>query len=302
MDELYSKIIDLLEDEDRIPEAVFREDTYAAQANWDDWGRRYRPAPKTLQADGSPSETPSHDVRAIDATNVLILPVGTRTEAVKALRAVSEQGEAPHLGAAKQAELSHFDRFLIIFQDLCDMPQAVTPARRIATNPSTRSDLKGSVSITHDVTLKWASLSNIRYRMLLGFLGHRLRAGAHHLKAVQDRETMLIHRVFAEMYNLKTLSNLLMQMPVQAEATPEGLKAGPPFEMPYDVRMPFSEADTWRFHRELVQAALALSQELLQTCDLGKTYLRTQIDIDKKTLSWIEAILAGQGATQGGDR
>ena len=302
VDEIYRQIIDLLEDDSRIDDSAFREESYAAQANWDDWGRRYRPAPKTLQADGSPPDKDTTDLRSVNATNVLIMPVGTRTEAVKALKAVSEQGEAPHLGAAKLQELSHFDRFLILYQDLCDGKGGDTPARAAATNPSTRADMAESTVITDPVTLKWATLANIRYRMLLAFLGHRLRSGAQHKVAVQDRETMLIHRVFAEMYNLKTLSTLLMEMPLSHDGGPGGPRAGPPFEVPYDLRMPFSEADTWRSHKDLVQAAIDLSEELLEESDRGQRYLRTQLGIDRQTIDWIDAILAGIGVPQREDR
>ncbi|WP_295317477.1 ferritin-like domain-containing protein [Roseobacter sp.] len=303
VDVIYSEIIDLLKDEDRIPDSVFQEDTYSAQANWDDWGRRYRPAPKMLTADGSPAEKQAKDdIQTVNETNMLVMPVGTRTEAIKALQLVSEQGEAPHMGTAELEEISHFDRFLVIFQDLKEMGDDFRPARDVASNPSVRKDVDGSTQITHPRTRSWAKFANIRYRMLLAFLGHRLKSGAKHKVPVQDRETMLIHRTFAEMYNIKTVSNLLMQMPLGASGEDAARFAGPPFETPFDLRMPYSEVETWMLHRELVKAAIRQATELLDASDDDDTaaaYLRTQLPIDRQTLAWTEAILSGLGVTKG---
>ena len=303
VDVIYSKIIKLIEDEDRIPDSTFREDTYAAQADWDDWGRRYRPAPRMLLADGSPSDEPPNDnLFEANETNMLVMRVGTRTEAIKALQIVSEQGEAPHMGTEQLEELSHFDRFLFIFQELRKMGKDFRPARDVASNPSIRSDIPNSTPITHPRSLGWARFANIRYRMLLAFLGHRLKSGAKHKLPVQDRETMLIHRTFAEMYNIKTVSNLLMQMPLGESGEDAKRYAGPPFEIPFDLRMPYSEIETWMLHRELVNAAIEQAGELLKTApddDPATDYLRAQLPIDRQTLNWTEAILTGLGVSKG---
>ncbi len=47
---LYNEIIDLISDEQRIPDTEFDESSYDFQASWDPWGRGYRPAPYELDA------------------------------------------------------------------------------------------------------------------------------------------------------------------------------------------------------------------------------------------------------------
>ena len=108
--ELYDEIIDLIADPKRIPDSAFNEATYDMQASWDDWGRGYKPAPRpsTPMATSSiPTATliPATPVRLPDllagrAAHVQIERAATRAQAVKALRALAAQGEAPHLKKA----------------------------------------------------------------------------------------------------------------------------------------------------------------------------------------------------------
>ena len=51
---LYQEIIDLISDEELIPNSMFDAESYEFQASWDEWGRSYKPAPYELQADGPP--------------------------------------------------------------------------------------------------------------------------------------------------------------------------------------------------------------------------------------------------------
>ena len=122
-----------------------------------------------------------------------------------------------------------------------------------------------------------------------------------------------MHRVFGEMYNIKTLAGLLVRTPINEE--PDSPWAGPPFEMPYSFTLPDADADVWRQHHELIGTSLDACQKLFEAAStpgpVGRTvkehlaaatgaeaYLRALQDIDSETRHWFEAILAGEGAKQ----
>jgi hypothetical protein len=299
VDVVYREIIDLLADEERVPDAAFREDSYACQATWDDWGRRYKPAPVMLTAEGDRDESAVKEISPPEP-RVLILPVATRTEAVAAMEDVSEQGEG-HLSPSEEDERSHFQRFLAVWRDYraaLAEDASFAPARAVATNPSTREDAGPDKQyIENEETRGWATLLNRRYRILLMFLGHSLRSAHGAGKGAPQLRAMLMHRVFGEMYNLKTISELLVRMPLGASDAE--LFAGPPFEMPYDLTLPHSEADAWRMHLELIEGAIRLSEDLLANAKgHAKDYLGTIIELDRQTTAWIRQILAGFGMTE----
>jgi len=57
---------------------------------------------------------------------------------------------------------------------------------------------------------------------------------------------MVMHRVFGEMYNLKTIAGILTRLPLSDEAAgADTPRAGPPFEMPYTLYLPTTDADIW---------------------------------------------------------
>ena len=65
-------------------ERAFQARTVAFQATWDEWGRGYRQGQRGAEAMSSLD---------LPAPELVILPVGSRAEALTALRAVAEQGE-----------------------------------------------------------------------------------------------------------------------------------------------------------------------------------------------------------------
>jgi hypothetical protein len=288
VDALYREIVDLIGDTGRIPDSAFREDAYRGQARWDDWGRRYRPPPQTLTPGGAlAGEAPVASAN----TNVLVAPVATRQQAVAALCELSEQGEGPHLGGESDAEPSHFDRFLEIFHDLAMLPDTVHPALPAATNPTTRKD-GGAGAITHPRTRLWAGLANLRYRMLLTFLAHALRAAPAAARDEANLRGSLVHRTFGEMYAIKALSARLMRLPMHEED--DGTRAGPPFAVPYDIALPADERDTWRLHLKLVRGALDLGDDLLKDAPADEAaQLRSMRDLDRGAEAWITRILEG---------
>jgi hypothetical protein len=69
--------------------------------------------------------------------------------------------------------------------------------------------------------------------------------------------------------------------------------------MPYDLTLPHSEPDAWRMHLELIEGAIWLSEDLLPNAKgHAEDYLRTIIELDRQTTSWIRQILAGFGMTE----
>jgi hypothetical protein len=300
VDDLYREIIRLISDRDLIPDAAFREESYRAQARWDDWGRRYRPPPKSLTPEGGldDGEAPAGPI-ALSNPNVLVAPVATRRQAIDALCDLSEQGEGPHRGGDEPKEPSHFDRFLEIFRDLERLPKKVAPALAVATNPTTwrdaaDSDRDGSCNapgyISHPRTQSWAALANVRYRMLLTFLAHALRSAPEETRGTANLRGSLVHRTFGEMYTIKALSARLMRLPMAEGKT----CAGPPFEMPYDMALPPGERDTWRLHLDLVRGSMRLCAALLDGApEDERAQLAAMRDLDQSAEGWILRILDG---------
>lgn len=286
---VYDEIIDLIGDEERIPDSAFQDDTYPLQAGWDDWGRGYGPDPYLLDASGTAVGPATHQKDA----NLLIRRAATRTEAVAALKAISEQGEATHLKHSDKGEPSHFERFLEIYQHWPD-EKDWSPTRDVASNPSVRKDGgAGTTYIEAAQARRWATLFNYRYRMLLTYLAHSFRLARVAKAGDPGLRGMAMHKVFGEMYNLKALSGILVQQPLRdAPHKKHAQFAGPPFEMPYSLTLPELPADIWRLHRELVETSVVLAQDLLGAASPDETaYLRALIELDGGTIAWINKIL-----------
>ena len=67
-------------------------------------------------------------------------------------------------------------------------------------------------------------------------------------------------RIFTEMYNLRSTAGILVQLPLKDQTDPRS--AGPPFQMPYTSALPPEEADCWRVHMDLIDAAGPLLEQL----------------------------------------
>ncbi|HTN98067.1 MAG TPA: hypothetical protein VL101_13935, partial [Nordella sp.] len=73
--------------------------------------------------------------------------------------------------------------------------------------------------------------------------------------------------------------------------------AGPPFEMPYSLTLPDTEADAWRVHREFLQGSIDVGKLLLETATgAGRDYLLALKALDLQAIASIDALLAGQGS------
>jgi hypothetical protein len=311
---IYAEIIALLDDRVRIPDSAFEDSTYAMQGSWDDWGRGYQPDPRLVDAEGNPIEAsdalPPASARE---AHVIIDRIATRTEALAALRALSAQGEAPHLGDGNTGEPSHFDRFLEIYQEYADIEKQQdegkekpwSPSRPVAADPTTLEPdatdpepPKGTY-IESEHSRNWASLFNLRYRILLTYLSHTFHLARTTRQDVPNVRAVMMHRVFGEMYNLKTIADILVRLPLKDGAGPDAACAGPPFEMPYTLALPPAEIDAWRLHRDLIGSAQRRTQAMLadskkkNASKVGQEYLTTMIDLDGQARAWLDATIAG---------
>ena len=311
----YAAIIKLLSNAMFVPESCFDEASYDRQASSDEWSRNYRPHPRQLTPDGDREPPPPRvkEVRAaLRDAFVQVKRVATRSDAIQALRELSEQGEAPHLGLDKLDALeepSHFERLLDVYKDLL---QQGPPETAVISNPTTREDWAqtggSAFTLIKDGRARYlAQVFNQRYHLLLDYLAHTFRIPRPaHLDRPHLR-SMLMHRAFAEMYNLKTLAGLLVDLPI-SEQPGETRKAGPPFELPPSLSLPMRETDIWRGHRELLLASGRTLRLFLDPSTYGgrayaseppfdgsaaQAFATTMLQIDAATSQWIDAILAG---------
>ncbi|NUT48589.1 MAG: hypothetical protein HOV94_14970 [Saccharothrix sp.] len=295
---LFARVDAILKSRDFVPDEVFHEKTLPYQASWDEWGRGYTRGERGQDSGNVPD---------VKSPELLIFGVFSRDSARKALHEVGEQGEA--LDTADDEETSHFKRFLGIYRELAKLPKEKQElvVRRVADNPVTVQRLNdwqvmaaGEVQtnpITDPVTALWGHLFNLRYRMLLTNISHAFRlAGPVDNGGVLTGRGALVHRAFAEMYNLRALAGRLVQLPLEQDV-PDGLRAGPPFEMPYSLELPDRDHDRWLLQRDLVQASQLLTAQLLSTdpsCE-GDPYLVALRASDERALEQIEHVLSREG-------
>ena len=271
-------------------------------------------APLVARVDWKPSQMVAESFVRVDRA-------ATRTEALKALDWIAKQGEAPHLSVTKHLkssdELSHFDRFMAAYRELkeeIDGNPGWSPAKDVCSNPTTRQPppplAAGDHQLQSVVAKCLGQMFNIRYRLLLNYLGHIFQLAKTQPVDRPNIRSLLMHRVFGEMYNLKTLAGLLVRTPRTDD--PKDGWAGPPFEMPYSFTLPDADVDVWRQHRELIGTSLEACRKLFNAAsDPGpggrrvkdhlaaatgaESYLRALQDLDLQTQAWFEAILAGEG-------
>lgn len=281
---LYEAIKRILADRSLISDTAFDASTVPRQASWDEWGRGY-----TQGARGESSNVPG-----VPAPDLLILEVSSRDSALRALDEIGEQGEAPKplpvSEPSDSGEDSHFVRFLTIYRALrkLDPPVQDLVSRRIRANPTAGSAIELDARA-------WAHLFNLRYRMLLVNLAHAFElADLPGDGAKINPRGALINRTFAEMYNLRAIAGMLVELYAQRSG-PEGpRKAGPPFEMPYTLALPRGERNRWVLHRNLLEASAALIEALRPLASSpGEDYLTALSESDALALDQVERMLGG---------
>ncbi len=290
---LYAKLVALLGDQTLIPDSAFDAGSVAFQASWDEWGRGYREGQRGREALSGLPQLP--------APELLILEVGSRAAAIAALQQVAEQGEGFEMPADENE--SHFRRFLAIYRAMKALGDDVTElVRPVVTNPTTDpaepsagepTDADTPTSIINPEAALWAHLFNVRYRKLLVNLSHAFELADDATDpSVRTPRGALIHRTFSEMYNLRAIAGLLVGLPVD-DADPDGPRAGPPFQMPYTLMLPPAEDDRWRLHRDLLDAAAQLIQQLRKPDGAGQDYLAALAQGDEIERGLLEQLIRG---------
>jgi hypothetical protein len=296
--QLYDRILSVMADPARIPDSVFRPDSYAYQASWDDWGRGYAPPP------ARPGETEPPKTATADRSCVIVARMATRTEALAALKQIGRQGEAAHLRLADDEEPSHFERFMRLLDAFRTAKHPRDLVHPVPVNPTTAlgpDKPEGRTSIEQPTSRQWGSLFNLRYRALLTDLSHSYRLA----RLVDTREPnvrgAVMHKAFGEMYNLKAIAGILVHRPLKDGVPGDQACAAPPFEMPYTMDLPIDEPDCWQQHKDILKASLKICRTLLAeedpsapplTADEGN-YLRTLRQLDQASIAWIDTIRGG---------
>ena len=211
-----------------------------------------------------------------------------RGSALAAIEAISLQGEGSEIS---NLQTSHFGLFLDIYNAFPDDRDQWHPSRAVAKNPTTDREASADRKITNELALRWARLFNLRYRMLLMLLVHSFDVEAPADAKQRTPRGLLISWAFGEMYNLRSIANILMELPL---AEDDGsTRAGPPFEMPYSLALAPRETGRWRLHRDLLEASQMYVTELLGHDSAHAGYLHALHDANQQALAQVTAILGG---------
>lgn len=266
---LYQKLIDLIGDPSKIASSEFHPESYPTQSSWDEYARGYGKGARGSSVAGT-AKTP----------DVLVMRAASRTDAVAALTAISEQGEAPTKTAAQDDESSHFRRFLSIFRHFPKDGEweATLPVPSNPVAPGLPA-AEGQAQIEDAQAGKWANVFNIRYRMLLSYLAHTHSSPGE--GGLTRRQGIVINRMFGEMYTLRAVASVLSRLPLNATREQ---RAAAPFQMPYSLQLPESDAAFWRLHVELLTACRALLEDKVICNGEHAEYAATLLSLDAKAL------------------
>jgi len=302
---LFEVLLKLINDPAVISDETFQAETYPFQAKFDEWGRGYQGGHRGNTMSGTKAGTP----------DVLVMPLASRDDAYNALNEIAEQGEAV---TDENNQLSHFERFKSVYISLKELDSIAggqwSFSRKLATNPeilSTTEDPESSPSegqildpkyeevdfITNIEAQNWGHLFNIRYRMLLNFLTHSfvLENGYNNVGAISPRG-MIINSTFGEMYNLRSIATVMVQIPLEQNYEPVGPNtkyAGPPFLVPYTLSLPNGEHNRWRAHKDMIEASKPIIEKLLlQSKEHNHRYLYSLREADNKLLDVINEMTA----------
>lgn len=295
---IFAEILSMLKDPEIIRQLTFDEATYPYQAKFDEWGRGYKEGQRGRNMI-SQIENNQFDKRTPD---VLVEPISTRYEAIAAMEKIAEQGEATE---DTDETPSHFERFLQIFKEMMEFSKDsdFSFTENIVSNPQIgidTSDEKEPLDnvITNKKTQLWAGLSNLRYHILLSFLTHSFLLDDGLNNGVKPTARgLIINSTFGEMYNMRTLSMILTGLNVKNSTPGDNLplKAGAPFQLPLNLDLPIGESNKWLAHRDLLEASISLSEEIIESIDgtdegntAKKRYLLGLIEADQKLLQSIQ--------------
>jgi hypothetical protein len=219
--------------------------------------------------------------------DILILPVGTRAQALAALSQIAEQGEGPLTAAMAANPNSHFQRFVSIYRAIPD-DNSWQPSVSIIPDPNVRVTMPDEANpgqITQPEARLWAQLFNARYRRLILTLQHALEIEAPPPTGVNSTPRgLLISWAFSEMYYLRSLANTLVTLPATADPG-QTLMAGAPFEMPSTLVLPTLEADRWRLQSTMLQSAdIIVASLLILPATRGIDFLKGMTTADNEAM------------------
>jgi hypothetical protein len=269
---------------------------------------------KLFQKPEIPQEPPSHPAQFVRSEDILSdslrfqarpaewglgyndLLIGQpvdRTSALAAIEAISLQGEGSNIS---DLQTSHFGLFLDIYNRFPDDSNKWRPARPVAKNPTTDRHASADRRITNELALRWAKLFNLRYRMLLMFLVHSFDVEAPADAKGRTPRGLLISWAFGEMYNLRSISSILIDLPLKQEDDPRGrnavsVRAAPSFEMPYSLALAPRESGRWRQHRDLLEASQSCVTELQSLAPVHVHYLQGLHTANQQALAQITSLL-----------
>lgn len=218
------------------------------------------------QADPVTWQASFHDMRLAKVRN--------RAELILLLREISTQGEgtlAVGLGAK-----SHFQRLFELYKAAkaeATAHGATGLARNITPNPSVEDD-QAPGYLTDPLSRAWGEIFNLRYRWLLLILQHGLM-----LEAGQARDELHAWALTEMRQAITPIARRLMLLP-QREGDAAGPGAGPPFEMPYTLNLPFRPADLWREHQLIARQSMAQ----LRSLPAGENLAAVLIELDQERL------------------
>ena len=241
-----------------------------------------------------------------DGPGFLIPDVRDRDEALAAIEELSEQGEGLE---DNPEQLSHYQRFLNLYREFPE-PGTWEPTHAVPVDPNTtlpgtpeQEALLAEGRITHPRARGWVQLCNLRYRLLLAYLTHFLLLDGP-LRDAEGRFTprgYLQQGTFDEMRRLGRLAGWLATLPRWADAPDAPERAGAPFELPYALALPDRDPDRWRGHADVLEAALGVTQRLLDDpADAGDAYLLDLLERDRAMQAIMQAAAQGRPVPQPG--
>lgn len=235
----------------------------------------------------SVSQQARFDEWGLGQHDILILSVGKRSEALAALSKIAEQGEGPVTAGAAADPNSHFQRFLSIYRQFPD-DGSWQPTYPIIEDPNVRTSVTGVKNpgqITQPEARLWAQLLNARYRRLLITLRHALELEAPAPTGLDGTARgLLISWAFSEMYQLRSISGILVTLPATIGAG-DKRTAGPPFEMPSSISLPTQEADRWRLQSSMLQSAEMIVASLTALpATRGADFLKGMAEADAEAI------------------
>jgi hypothetical protein len=206
-------------------------------------------------------------------------------------------------------------RLMEIFKGFEDLeknggPNKWSPSLNLAINPSmikrhdndpTRKKHDNRKTyISNKQSRTWAALFNIRYRMLMDSLAHTFRLARITRHNEPSLRAVMMHRVFGEMYNLKAIARMLVEMPMKDGPIDGQQRVGPPFEAPADHTLAPTEIDCWYMHLDHLIHVRDIARGLLnvEQHPQRRNYLKTLINVDTQTIARFNRVLTGLGYTE----